>query len=103
VPKTRETATGSVDQNPISMVSVEGENPLDGPDHLGHRKRLRARWDSAGGKGFADYELLELLLTYIFARCDTKPLAKRLLDQFGSFKGARVQSAIAPSGYEDLR
>lgn len=87
MPRTRETATAPVNQNPISSVSVEGENPLDGPDHLGHRKRLRARWDSAGGKGFADYELLELLLTYIFVRCDTKPLAKRLMDQFGSFKG----------------
>ncbi|HNF59774.1 MAG TPA: DNA repair protein RadC, partial [Elusimicrobiota bacterium] len=36
---------------------------------------------------FADYELLELLLTYVFSRCDTKPIAKKLLDTFGSFKG----------------
>jgi DNA repair protein RadC len=61
--------------------------PLDPPNYVGHRKRLRARWETSGGKAFADYELLELLLTYIFARCDTKPLAKKLLDTFGSFKG----------------
>ena len=32
----------------------------------------------------ADYELLELLLTYVLPRIDTKPLAKALLDRFGS-------------------
>jgi len=32
----------------------------------------------------ADYELLELLLTYVIPRIDTKPLAKALLHQFGT-------------------
>lgn len=32
----------------------------------------------------ADYELLELLLTYVIPRIDTKPLAKALLHKFGS-------------------
>lgn len=31
-----------------------------------------------------DYELLELLLTYAVPRRDTKPLAKRLLERFGT-------------------
>lgn len=83
--KTRETATASVEQN--SFPSTGGETLAVEPDHLGHRQRLRSRWDSAGAKGFADYELLELLLTFVFARIDTKPLAKRLLDKFGSLKG----------------
>lgn len=79
--------TSTVDR-PVSVL-VEPETPAepDAPDYLGHRKRLRARWETAGGKAFADYELLELLLTYVFARCDTKPIAKKLLDTFGSFKG----------------
>jgi DNA repair protein RadC len=32
----------------------------------------------------ADYELLELLLTYVIPRIDTKPLAKALIHQFGT-------------------
>ena len=32
----------------------------------------------------ADYELLELLLTYVIPRIDTKPIAKSLLHRFGS-------------------
>jgi DNA repair protein RadC len=71
-----------------SVVPKSTETVLDGePDHLGHRKRLRLRWETSGGKGFADYEILELLLTYVFSRCDTKPLAKRLMEKFGSLKG----------------
>ena len=34
----------------------------------GHRERLRQRFLSTGTKGFLDYELLELLLTYIVIR-----------------------------------
>lgn len=51
----------------------------------GHRERLRQRLLKAGRQAFADYELLELLLTYAIPRKDTKPIAKRLLKQFGSF------------------
>ena len=55
-------------------------------DHrYGHRGRLRERLLKAGRQGFADYELLELLLTYAIPRKDTKPIAKGLLKRFGSF------------------
>ena len=55
-------------------------------DHrYGHRGRLRERLLKAGRQGFADYELLELLLTYAIPRKDTKSIAKRLLKRFGSF------------------
>jgi DNA repair protein RadC len=53
----------------------------------GHRARLRDRWHRAGAKAFADHELLELLLTHVFRRIDTKPLAKRLIEKFGGLKG----------------
>lgn len=52
-------------------------------DHSGHRQRLRERLNRNPGD-LADYELLELLLTYILPRKDTKPLAKALLQRFGS-------------------
>jgi DNA repair protein RadC len=51
----------------------------------GHRNRLRTRLTKAGRKAFADHELLELLLTYAIPRKDTKQLAKKLIDRFGSF------------------
>ena len=53
----------------------------------GHRKRLRERF-LRDPNGMADYEILELLLGYVFARKDTKPLAKTLLSKFGSLRGA---------------
>jgi DNA repair protein RadC len=58
------------------------------PDYLGHRQRRRERFREAGADAFADYELLELLLFHAIQRVDTKPLAKRLLDRFGTFAGA---------------
>jgi len=51
----------------------------------GHRNRLRTRLTKAGRTAFADHELLELLLTYAIPRKDTKQLAKKLIDRFGSF------------------
>jgi DNA repair protein RadC len=50
----------------------------------GHRERLRARFARVGIEGLNDYEALELLLTYAIPRRDTKPVAKRLLAEFGS-------------------
>jgi DNA repair protein RadC len=56
--------------------SEEGES-------AGHRARLRQRLLDAGPEGFHDYELIEYLLTLTIPRVDTKPLAKRLLNDFG--------------------
>ncbi len=53
-------------------------------DSSGHRERLRQRLLEGGGDGFHDYELLEYLLALAIPRRDTKPLAKALLDEFGS-------------------
>lgn len=53
-------------------------------DFNGHRKRLRERFQRSGLKGFADHEILELLLTLCIPRKDVKNLAKTLLRKFGS-------------------
>lgn len=53
--------------------------------YLGHRARLRERFLGPGGDALPDYELLELILFSARPRGDVKPLAKRLLKQFGSF------------------
>lgn len=61
--------------------------PIVIPDHHGHRERLQQRFLKGGPEGLPDYELLELLLFYAIPRQDTKPLAKRLLQRFGSLGG----------------
>ena len=55
--------------------------------HSGHHKRLRERFTKSGLGGFHDYEVLELLLTYVFPNRDTKPIAKELLDKFKTLTG----------------
>jgi DNA repair protein RadC len=54
------------------------------PHYHGHRARVRERVLKAGIESLPDYELLELLLFYAIDRIDTKPLAKRLLERFGT-------------------
>jgi len=56
------------------------------PHYAGHRKRLKERFRNAGRNALHDYELLELLLAYAIPRKDTKYLAKRLLQGFGTFR-----------------
>ena len=52
----------------------------------GHRQRLRERFEKNGSSAFAEHELLELLLTYSIPVKDVKPLAKKLLNRFGSLR-----------------
>ncbi len=55
--------------------------------YIGHRQRLKERFLRSKGADMADYEALELLLTYAIPRKDVKPLAKSLIKKFGSFAG----------------
>jgi DNA repair protein RadC len=64
-------------------------------DSTGHRARLRKRLLDAGPEGFHDYELIEYLLTLTIPRVDTKPLAKRLVDDFGGIGALLGASAGA--------
>lgn len=54
---------------------------------IGHHKRLRERFNKSGLDGFHDYEVLELLLTYVFPNRDTKLIAKDLLERFKTLAG----------------
>jgi DNA repair protein RadC len=55
------------------------------PHYHGHRERLRGRFREAGADAVSDYELLELVLFRALPRRDVKPLAKALIEKFGSF------------------
>jgi DNA repair protein RadC len=50
-----------------------------------HRSRLRARLLAGGPDAVADHELLEMTLFLAILRQDTKKLAYRLLQRFGSY------------------
>jgi DNA repair protein RadC len=60
----------------------------------GHRARVRARLLAAGPEALADHEMIESVLFLALPRRDTKPIARALLDRFGSF--AAVVSAPVP-------
>lgn len=59
----------------------------DGPHYHGHRQRLRDRFLKSGLAGFADYEVVELLLTLAIPRSDVKQPAKALIARFGNLRG----------------
>ena len=66
----------------------------EAPPHFhGHRDRLRARFREAGADALADYEMVELILFRAIPQRDVKPLAKMLIEKFGSY--AEVISAPA--------
>ena len=58
----------------------------------GHRERLRNRFLMSGLSGFQDYEILELLLTYVIVRKDCKAMAKGLLEKYGDLYTLLKQS-----------
>jgi DNA repair protein RadC len=71
-------------------------------DPAGHRGRMRARLLEGGGEAFLDYELLEYVLGLAIPRRDTKPLAKRLLAEFGSFPAILAASPAELARVEGL-
>jgi DNA repair protein RadC len=82
--RNRAGRNGGADPQPEPLDAVGGlEEPA--PHFLGHRERLRERFRHAGGEALPDYELLELVLFRAVTRADVKPLAKALIDRFGSF------------------
>jgi DNA repair protein RadC len=70
----------------------------------GHRARMREKLLGRGPNALADYELLEMLLFYAMPKGDTKPLAKALINHFGSFPAvltAQRKELLAFSGLKE--
>ncbi|MFQ3666523.1 MAG: DNA repair protein RadC [Sphingomonadaceae bacterium] len=63
----------------------------------GHRQRLLKRLYEVGHEGLAEHEILEGLLFQFIPRIDTKPIAKRLLLEFGDLLG------VLTASIDDLR
>ena len=66
-----------------------------GHDASGHRARLRARLIAGDTEALLDHEIVEYLFMLAIPRVDTKPMARRLLKEFGSF--AALMSAASES------
>jgi DNA repair protein RadC len=69
----------------------------DTPHYHGHRQRLRERFLKDGFAGFADHEIVELLLTLAIPRSDVKKSAKALIARFGTVR------AILDAPFEDIQ
>lgn len=69
------------------LFSAPDDKPKRDPGHdaSGHRSRLRRRLIEQGPEALQDHELVEYLLGLAIPRRDTKPLARRLLAEFGSY------------------
>ena len=66
-------------------------------EHDGHRERLRKRFQEHGLEPLQDHEVLELLLFYALPRRDTNPIARKLLQHFGSI------SAVLEASPQELK
>ncbi len=75
-------------------------SPTSAPEkenvHAGHRKRMIGRFLTDGLDGFAEHNILELLLFFALPLKDTNPLAHQLMERFGSLSG------VLDASYEEL-
>jgi len=65
--------------------------------HSGHRDRLRQRFINEGLDGFAQHEVLELMLYNVIPYKDTNALAHDLINKYGSLSG------VLEAPYDELR
>ena len=62
------------------------------PHYWGHRARVRERFAQGGAAALPDYEIVEMILFNAVPRIDVKPLAKKLLEDFGGFESLLTAS-----------
>jgi len=68
----------------------------------GHRQRLLKRFEDNGISSLADYEIIELLLTFVIFRRDTKPIAKKLIARHKTVWGVLNASVQELTGVEGV-
>ncbi|OYW03493.1 MAG: hypothetical protein B7Z58_03545 [Acidiphilium sp. 37-64-53] len=96
----RPTRKGFAERDQFDAASA-AELPFASTGPQGHRGRMREKLLDRGADALADYELLEMLLFLAFKKGDTKPLAKSLINRFGSYAGvlaAPIESLFAHEG-----
>ena len=86
-PAGRLFAAATPADQPPNTPRPETGTKLNGHDPSGHRARLRKRLLDGGADALADHEVIEYLLMTAIPRKDTKPIARTLLQRFGSLAG----------------
>ncbi len=66
------------------MKAVPDKDDVHSQIHAGRRKKLRARFVKDELKTFNECEVLEFALGFAMPRCDTNPMAHRLINKFGT-------------------
>lgn len=74
-------------------------NDADLNFHAGHRERLRQKFLDGH---LADYEVLELLLSFVIPRCDVRPLARGLVAHFGGIYAVLTAPISELMGYKGV-
>ena len=70
--------------------------------HAGHRERLREKFRTGGEQALTETEFLELMLFFSIPRVDTRPLAEKLMEAFGSLDGVLAASPEELRGFASL-
>lgn len=78
------------------------EKARAGKDASGHRARLRKRLLEGGTDALADHEVVEYLLMTAIPRRDVKPLARSLIQRFGSLAGVLNADAKALAAHPGM-
>ena len=68
-------------------------------NNYGHRERLRKRFLSTGLNGFAEHEILELLLSFTVVRRDCKQISKEILLKYDNLYNF-ISSNFIPQQYD---
>jgi DNA repair protein RadC len=72
-----------VNEHLSKVATISVPKDLDNSRH-GHRKRIFQKLESNHSTLFLDYEIVEMMLFLVFKRKDTKPIAKALMEKFGT-------------------
>ena len=70
--------------------------------HAGHRERLREKFRLGGEQALTETEFLELMLFFSIPRVDTRPLAEKLIEAFGSLDGVLAASPEEMRGFASI-
>ncbi|HWU02961.1 MAG TPA: DNA repair protein RadC [Novosphingobium sp.] len=96
LPASAQVAHAPAQTDPNSRYAQAGHDPT------GHRARLRKRLLTGGPDALADHEVIEYLLTLAIPRRDTKPVARTLLQRFGSLAGVFNADPGALAGHPGM-
>ncbi len=88
--------SAQLDSKSASSESTATKGEKNEFDHTGHRARLKEYYRTNGIDAMRDYEILEMLLFYSVPRRDTRVIARRLLQKYGSI------AAVMDAPLEDL-